>query len=401
MDITQGTAKMITGLYDYMPHGMCLLWEPWLVLLWGGSDILICLSYFAIPLALFRVMRARKDIRHRGLILLFASFILLCGITHAVSVVTLWLPIYPLQAMIKLATGVVSAITAFVLLSLVPTIIAIPSRNDLEQANEKLRAEVAAHEETLADLRRARADLEQKVDERTAELIDVNAKLAVTAQEAVHRSGNLISVVSSLARQTARGQTRMDAFLTSFQGRLKALADATATVLQGSSKGSADLAEVARIQLQPVLLTFGEKIRISGPKLEIGPDAAQQISLALHELATNAHKYGTLTAPDAGIDLQWSLSDSKHQDQRLILRWQEDLAHEAKLADEAGSGGFGTQLLTRIVPVTLQGTAELNLVEGRLSYVLDVPMNSVRPKHGIQSDAEVLSDILGKAYGAA
>lgn len=60
----------------YMPHGMCLLWEPWLVLLWAGSDLLIFLSYTAIPIALLRVLRQRTEVPHGGLVALFASFIL-------------------------------------------------------------------------------------------------------------------------------------------------------------------------------------------------------------------------------------------------------------------------------------------------------------------------------------
>ena len=62
---------------DYMPHGMCLLWEPWLLTLWAGSDLLIFASYTAIPIALLTVLRKREDIPHGGLISLFASFILL------------------------------------------------------------------------------------------------------------------------------------------------------------------------------------------------------------------------------------------------------------------------------------------------------------------------------------
>ncbi|MFN3818926.1 MAG: hybrid sensor histidine kinase/response regulator, partial [Blastomonas sp.] len=75
---------------DYMPHGMCLLWEPWLVTLWAGSDLLIFLSYTAIPIALLTILRQRTEVPHAGVVALFASFILLCGVTHLMGIVTLW-----------------------------------------------------------------------------------------------------------------------------------------------------------------------------------------------------------------------------------------------------------------------------------------------------------------------
>ena len=139
---------------QYMPHGMCLLWQPWLVLLWAGSDGLIFLSYMAIPIALLIVLRRRQDVPNAGLVVLFASFILLCGLTHLLGIVTLWIPIYPIVGVVKLATGIVSAITAVSLFRLVPQLIALPSPAAYSATNELLREEIAAHEATLADLRR-------------------------------------------------------------------------------------------------------------------------------------------------------------------------------------------------------------------------------------------------------
>ena len=62
---------------EYMPHGMCLLWQPWLVLLWAGSDLLIFLSYTAIPVALLMILRQRTEVPQAPLVLLFGAFILL------------------------------------------------------------------------------------------------------------------------------------------------------------------------------------------------------------------------------------------------------------------------------------------------------------------------------------
>lgn len=74
---------------EYMPHGMCLLWKPWLVLLWAGSDLLIFLSYTAIPVAILMILRKRTEVPQAPLVALFGAFILLCGITHLFMIVTL------------------------------------------------------------------------------------------------------------------------------------------------------------------------------------------------------------------------------------------------------------------------------------------------------------------------
>lgn len=204
---------------EYMPHGMCLLWKPWLVILWAGSDLLIFLSYTAIPFALFSILRKRTEVPHPGLVALFASFILFCGLTHLMGIVTLWYPIYPYVGVLKLATGLVSATTAITLFRLVPDIVRLPSPAALEHANRELQDEIAAHRATLASL-------EIRVKERTQELEDATTALAVQAREMVHRSSNLLTIVQVLATQTAQSAERTSDFLPALTGRLRALADA-------------------------------------------------------------------------------------------------------------------------------------------------------------------------------
>lgn len=123
-----------------MPHGMCLLWEPWLVFLYAGSDLLIFLAYAAIPIALLIFLRRRPELHYRGLVALFAAFILLCGITHLISIVILWTPVYPFHGFVKVFTGIVSAATAVTLFRLIPDLVRIPSPAQLEDANASLRA---------------------------------------------------------------------------------------------------------------------------------------------------------------------------------------------------------------------------------------------------------------------
>lgn len=365
---------------EYMPHGMCLLWKPWLVLLWAGSDLLIFLSYLAIPIALFTVLRRRSEVPNARLVALFAAFILLCGITHLFMIVTLWIPIYPFVGWLKLATGLVSAATAVMLFRLVPDLIALPSPGALREANLDLQREIAAHKETLASL-------DRQVRERTRELESATTALAVQAREAVHRSSNLLTVVHALAVQSARGSASVEAFLASFVGRLRALADATQSIARGNA-ASARLPELVARALELLSTTYRGRVAITGPDLTINAAAAQQISLALHELSTNSHKYGLGAKEAVRVEVSWEVDAD-----RLVFAWRE--SGIGPLPDgQQPPEGFGTMLLTSIIPETLDGTAERRFEAETMVYRLEVPLASVREKPSAESDTRLASDLI-------
>lgn len=369
---------------EYMPHGMCLLWKPWLVMLWAGSDLLIFLSYLAIPIAIFTVLRRRSEVPNARLVALFAAFILLCGITHLFMIVTLWIPIYPFVGWLKLATGLVSAATAVMLFRLVPDLIALPSPGALREANLDLQREIAAHKETLASL-------DRQVRERTRELESATTALAVQAREAVHRSSNLLTVVHALAVQSARGSASVEAFLASFVGRLRALADATQSIARGNA-ASARLPELVARALELLSTTYKGRVAITGPDLTINAAAAQQISLALHELSTNSHKYGLGAREAVRVKVSWEVDA-----ERLVFAWRE--SGIAPLPEgQQPPEGFGTMLLTSIIPETLDGTAERRFEAETMIYRLEVPLASVREKPSAESDTRLASDLIESRF---
>jgi signal transduction histidine kinase/CheY-like chemotaxis protein len=120
-------------------HGFCLLWQPGLIWTYALSDIGIALAYFSIPLVLAMIARRRHDFDFRGYLWLFAAFILLCGLTHWLDVLTLWAPAYGLLAVVKALTAVVSICTAVALWRLLPTVMYLPSPAQLQQAKDALR----------------------------------------------------------------------------------------------------------------------------------------------------------------------------------------------------------------------------------------------------------------------
>ena len=371
---------------DYMPHGMCLWWQPWLVILWAGSNLLIFLSYTAIPLALINVLRRREDVPEARLVVLFAAFILLCGLTHFFAIVTLWYPIYPFVGWLKLATGLVSAATAIVLFRLVPALVAFPSPREVTAANEKLRAEIAAHQATLASL-------EKQVEARTGELRAANALLAVQAREAVHRNQNLLAVVSSLAVQTARGAERIEPFLDAFLGRIRALADATRSIGR-RDEAAIDLATLVGESLEVLTATYGERLTHGGPPLAINPEAAQQISLALHELATNAQKYALGADDTVRIVVDWRVSDAGFE-----LAWHEQRPDGGSPGAAPQAEGFGTKLLTRVVPAMLRGEASRSFTANGLVYRLVAPLDAVAADRDGGDAARMAARIVDESFG--
>jgi signal transduction histidine kinase len=125
----------------FSPHGICLLWEPELIWLHVTSDAVIAAAYFSIPFALAIIVSKRRDFQFGWVGWSFAAFIMACGLTHIFSIITLWVPIYGLEGIVKAITSIASIVTAAILWPLIPKIIAIPSSAQLHQAYQALEQE--------------------------------------------------------------------------------------------------------------------------------------------------------------------------------------------------------------------------------------------------------------------
>lgn len=171
---------------DFIPHGHCYLWRPEIVWLHAVSDGLTALAYFIIPLALVHLVRKRRGLAFDWMFVLFGVFILACGATHLMSIVTLWHPVYRLDGVIKAVTALASVPTAFLLLRLVPQAIAIPSPEQLRNANRALEREVADRRVAEERIRVLNFDLESRVTERTRDLSEANERLERMNEDLTH-----------------------------------------------------------------------------------------------------------------------------------------------------------------------------------------------------------------------
>src|SRR6266481_817484 len=135
------------------PHGICLLWEPELIWLHVLSDSVIAVSYFSIPVALSIFVSKRRDVDFGFIFWAFALFIMACGFTHVLSIITLWVPVYGIEGLIKALTALASIITAVILWPLLPKVLALPSPSQL-RATEAALAQEGQHRREAEEMLR-------------------------------------------------------------------------------------------------------------------------------------------------------------------------------------------------------------------------------------------------------
>ncbi len=150
--------ESLLGRTGLLPHGYCFQWSPGLLSTMAGADALIALAYFSIPLAIYSFVRQRPLAGFGHVPWLFVAFIGACGLTHVISVWTIWRPEYEIHAAAKVLTAAISVFTAVALWRLLPQALTIPSVSELRSVVAELQAEVDRRqtaEQTLAEVEQA------------------------------------------------------------------------------------------------------------------------------------------------------------------------------------------------------------------------------------------------------
>jgi two-component system CheB/CheR fusion protein len=163
--------------------------------------------------------------------------------------------------------------------------------------------------------------------------------------ELSHRVKNILTVVQSMARQTARTSPDVDAFIDRFEGRLAALA-AAHDLLVGSNWEGAAIDALVRSQLAAFVTPEDRRITIDGEPVMLTPELATPFGLAIHELASNAIKYGALSSEAGHVSLSWQVEAAARR-QRLTVVWRET---EGPAVNAPERRGFGSGLIERGIP---------------------------------------------------
>ena len=193
-------------------------------------------------------------------------------------------------------------------------------------------------------------------------------------KELSHRSKNLLAIVQGIARQSAMRTSDFKVFLDNFTARLRALAHSHDLIVQENWHG-ADMHALVAMQTSAFEIA-PDVVRTSGERMLVKPEAAQNIGLSLHELASNAIRYGALSTPHGHIEISWGFVERNGKN-RLRMIWREVGGPAARLPTKSG---FGILVLSQITPRALGGDATLNADDTGLEWVLEVPAENIVAK---------------------
>jgi PAS domain S-box-containing protein len=185
-------------------------------------------------------------------------------------------------------------------------------------------------------------------------------------REINHRTKNMLSVVLSIARQTAASDTAE--FIKHFSARIQALS-ANQDLLIKSDWQGVDLEDLVRAQLAHFVDLIGTRISVDGPPVRLAAAAAQSLGIALHELATNAGKYGALSSECGRVDIDWRLSGDE-----FTIGWAE---RDGPRVEAPKRHGFGSTVISTVAKVSVDGDVELDYAPTGLTWRLKCSTDKV------------------------
>ncbi|MGA7324141.1 MAG: HWE histidine kinase domain-containing protein [Rhodomicrobium sp.] len=208
--------------------------------------------------------------------------------------------------------------------------------------------------------------LARDISERKAAL----ERLHLLMSEVNHRAKNLLSVVQAVARQTAR-EGNPELFAEELSERIASLA-ATHDLLVNSEWRGVDVSELVTSQLAHFKDLIGSRVLLEGPLVMVNATAAQALGMALHELATNAGKYGALTGYGGSVSVTWNVI--AREGRSFILSWSEKGGPPVR---QPARQGFGYNVLLRMIQHALDADIVLDYRSDGLLWELDAPIAAV------------------------
>ena len=206
-------------------------------------------------------------------------------------------------------------------------------------------------------------------------------------QELTHRAKNMFAVISAMSHQIGAMSADVASFQTDFNERLRSLS-ASYEILVREDWKSVPVADLVRTQLAFVNGHNAAQVYIDGPALRMSASQAEYLGLAIHELATNALKYGALSVPSGKIQVVWKTDKAKG---RWLFDWQE---LDGPPVAEPQRKGFGSVILQTLVPAVFGGTAELRYRPNGMSWHVEAPLNHMLaeepeaiPEHGVRAES--------------
>jgi two-component system CheB/CheR fusion protein len=209
-----------------------------------------------------------------------------------------------------------------------------------------------------------------------AAMVDISARKKAEAEQEVlmqemqHRVKNILATVSSLATRMLASHPSSEDFAKAFVARLRAMA-AVHELLSAGKSQTVSLRTLAEIALEPYVNRARNNLALSGPDVALDAKSVPTLSMAFHELATNAAKYGALSSREGRIELSWGVERNAGV-KRLSFAWRE--SNGPRIAAPPPSDGFGTSFVRRSIAYELNGTVEMSFEPDGFKAAIAFPL---------------------------
>jgi len=191
----------------------------------------------------------------------------------------------------------------------------------------------------------------------------------------------MLALVHAVARQTIAASP--DDFIERFSERVQSLSASQDLLVKNEWKG-ADFSDLVLSQLAPFNDLIGTRIELSGPSLVISAEAAQPIGIAIHELVTNAGKYGALSNESGSVEICWSTGCADTGEETFVMSWREQGGPPVMVMAPSRQG-FGSMVLSTIVTQSVDGQVEFDFAERGVTWQLTCPTKGILDSKALSS----------------
>lgn len=228
-----------------------------------------------------------------------------------------------------------------------------------------------------------------KVAGLTSAVVDITARkegeehLRLLMREISHRSKNLLAIIQAMSRQTARHAGGIDDFLNQFNARVQALARSHDLLVQEDWHG-ASLKDLLKLQVGPYVDPEFSQVNIHGPAVLLKPETAQNLGLALHELASNASKYGALSVASGKVSARW-VRFANGESSGIEFIWAEEGGPTVNVPEKRG---FGSMLIQQNLSRSLESDVDMRFEKDGLRCRIVIPhahLYSLMPEPATES----------------
>lgn len=280
-------------------------------------------------------------------------------------ITVVWVPKQVLQERANLAFAVISALAlAALLLSLatayaVSRLIRKPTEQLLQSAHALKNGSIVSFDHTAMREANVIGD----------GLADASRDVQLYMREISHRSKNLLAVVQSISRQTQKSAPDLKTFAHRFDSRLESLARSH-DLLVDRNWGGVPILKLVEAQLASFIDPGDDRINLNGPSVDLSPAASQHIGLAIHELATNASKYGALSVPEGRVSIAWNEQPDHDGARNFQLTWIESGGPSVSASSRRGFGRF---VIETAVARGVSGKSKIDWHSSGLVWTLEAP----------------------------